>query len=43
MPPYRDWEIYPDNKSLKYALCLMNIGKQKYKDAYYKINNRFNK
>ena len=33
-------EIYPDNKSLKYALCLMNIGKQKYKDAYYKINSR---
>ncbi len=33
-------EIYPDNKKLKYALCLMNIGKQKYKEANYKISNR---
>jgi hypothetical protein len=33
-------EIYPNNKSLKYALYLMNIGKRKYKDANYQISSR---
>jgi hypothetical protein len=33
-------EIYPNNRSLKYALCLMNIGKQKHKDADYQISSR---
>jgi hypothetical protein len=33
-------EIYPDNKKLKYALCLMNIGKRKNKNADYNISSR---
>jgi hypothetical protein len=33
-------EIYSDNKSLKYALYLMNIGKQKHKEADYRISSR---
>ena len=33
-------EIYPDNLKLKYALVLMNIGKQKHKDADYQISSR---
>lgn len=33
-------EIYPNETKLKYALYLMNIGKQKYKGADYKISNR---
>ena len=33
-------EIYPNETKLKYALYLMNIGKQKYKDADYKISSR---
>jgi len=33
-------EIYPDSDGLKYALYLMNIGKQKYKKADYNISNR---
>jgi hypothetical protein len=33
-------EIYPDNDKLKYALYLMNIGKQKHKNADYQISSR---
>ena len=33
-------EIYPDNDKLKYALYLMNIGKQKHKNADYRISSR---
>ena len=33
-------ELYPDNKKLKYALYLMNIGKQRHKDADYKISSK---
>jgi hypothetical protein len=33
-------EIYPDSNTLKYALYLMNIGKQKYKAADYQISSR---
>jgi hypothetical protein len=33
-------EIYPDNKKLKYALYLMNIGKRKNKNANYNISSK---
>jgi hypothetical protein len=33
-------EIYPDSDKLKYALYLMNIGKQKHKNADYQISSR---
>jgi hypothetical protein len=33
-------EIYPNETKLKYALYLMNIGKQKHKDADYRITSR---
>jgi hypothetical protein len=33
-------EIYPDNDKLKYALYLMNAGKQKHKNANYQISSR---
>lgn len=33
-------EIYPDSEKLKYALYLMNIGKQKNKNANYQISSR---
>jgi len=33
-------EIYTSNEKLKYALYLMNIGKQKNKETNYKISNR---
>lgn len=33
-------EIYPDNHKLLYALWLMSIGKQKYKESNYKMSSR---
>ena len=33
-------EIYPNNRKLLYALWLMSIGKQKYKDSNYRISSR---
>jgi hypothetical protein len=33
-------EIYPNENKLKYALFLMNIGKQKHKNVDYKISSR---
>ena len=32
--------MYPEDRKLKYALVLMNIGKQKYKEADYQISSR---
>ena len=32
--------MYPEDRKLKYALVLMNIGKQKYKEVDYQISSR---